>query len=69
MNHFLPAQETDQVMSKMQVGEMKNVIIKHMFFTAVSNSWYFVIALYILYTYYFIFLYCMNYIKNLYLSL
>ncbi|XP_066037384.1 SMC5-SMC6 complex localization factor protein 1 isoform X2 [Chamaea fasciata] len=34
INHFLAAQETDQVMSKMQLAEMKNVIIKHMYFTA-----------------------------------
>ncbi|XP_032940812.1 SMC5-SMC6 complex localization factor protein 1 isoform X3 [Catharus ustulatus] len=34
MNHFLDAQETDQVMHKMQLAEMKNVIIKHMYFTA-----------------------------------
>ncbi|XP_066424756.1 SMC5-SMC6 complex localization factor protein 1 [Molothrus aeneus] len=34
MNCFLAAQETDQVTSKMQLGEMKNVIIKHMYFTA-----------------------------------
>ncbi|XP_066195405.1 SMC5-SMC6 complex localization factor protein 1 [Sylvia atricapilla] len=33
MKHFLIAQETDQVMSKMQLAEMKNVIIKHMYFT------------------------------------
>ncbi|XP_064592489.1 SMC5-SMC6 complex localization factor protein 1 isoform X3 [Zonotrichia leucophrys gambelii] len=33
MNRFLAAQETDQVLPKMQLGEMKNVIIKHMYFT------------------------------------
>ncbi|KAF4804625.1 hypothetical protein TURU_006152 [Turdus rufiventris] len=40
MNHFQAAQETDQVMHKMQLAEMKNVIIKHMYFTAVrSTDW------------------------------
>uniref|UniRef100_A0A8C3Q9B6 SMC5-SMC6 complex localization factor 1 n=1 Tax=Geospiza parvula TaxID=87175 RepID=A0A8C3Q9B6_GEOPR len=34
MNRFLAAQEADQVMSKMPLAEMKNVIIKHMYFTA-----------------------------------
>ncbi|KAL2294715.1 hypothetical protein Nmel_008458, partial [Mimus melanotis] len=34
MNRFLAAQETDQIMSKMQLAEMKNIIIKHMYFTA-----------------------------------
>lgn len=38
MTNFLAAQETDQVMSKIQLAEMKNVVIKHMYFTAVSNS-------------------------------
>ncbi|XP_021397218.2 SMC5-SMC6 complex localization factor protein 1 isoform X2 [Lonchura striata] len=34
MNNVLAAQETDLVMSKMELAEMKNVIIKHMYFTA-----------------------------------
>ncbi|XP_056369502.1 SMC5-SMC6 complex localization factor protein 1 isoform X2 [Oenanthe melanoleuca] len=33
-DHFLAAQETDQVTSKMPLAEMKNAIIKHMYFTA-----------------------------------
>ncbi|XP_059348409.1 SMC5-SMC6 complex localization factor protein 1 isoform X1 [Ammospiza nelsoni] len=37
MNRFLAAQETDQVLPKMQLGEMKNVIIKHMYFTATTK--------------------------------
>ncbi|XP_059729637.1 SMC5-SMC6 complex localization factor protein 1 isoform X2 [Haemorhous mexicanus] len=38
MNHFLAAQETkSQIMSKMQLAEMKNVIIKHMYFTATTK--------------------------------
>ncbi|XP_074992649.1 SMC5-SMC6 complex localization factor protein 1 isoform X2 [Calonectris borealis] len=32
MNHFLAAQETDQIMSKMQLAEVKNAVIKHMYF-------------------------------------
>ncbi|XP_064499297.1 SMC5-SMC6 complex localization factor protein 1 isoform X1 [Pseudopipra pipra] len=32
MNYLLSAQETDQVMSKMQLTKMKNAIIKHMYF-------------------------------------
>ncbi|XP_014739046.1 PREDICTED: SMC5-SMC6 complex localization factor protein 1 isoform X1 [Sturnus vulgaris] len=35
MNRFMAApQETEEVMSKMQLAEMKNIIIKHMYFTA-----------------------------------
>ncbi|XP_076217958.1 SMC5-SMC6 complex localization factor protein 1 isoform X2 [Aptenodytes patagonicus] len=34
MNHFLAAQETDQIMSDMQLAEMKNAVIKHMYFAA-----------------------------------
>lgn len=38
MNHFLAAEETDQIMSNMQLTEMKNAVIKHMYFAAVSNN-------------------------------
>ncbi|XP_050769510.1 SMC5-SMC6 complex localization factor protein 1 isoform X1 [Gymnogyps californianus] len=34
MNHFLTAQETDQIVSNMQLAEMKNAVIKHMYFAA-----------------------------------
>ncbi|XP_075382575.1 SMC5-SMC6 complex localization factor protein 1 isoform X2 [Mycteria americana] len=34
MNNFLAAQETDQIMSNMQLAEMKNAVIKHMYFAA-----------------------------------
>ncbi|KAF1463209.1 SMC5-SMC6 complex localization factor protein 1, partial [Spheniscus demersus] len=34
MNHFLAAKETDQIMSNMQLAEMKNAVIKHMYFAA-----------------------------------
>ncbi|XP_029860772.1 SMC5-SMC6 complex localization factor protein 1 isoform X1 [Aquila chrysaetos chrysaetos] len=34
MNHFLAAQETDQNVSNMQLAEMKNAVIKHMYFAA-----------------------------------
>ncbi|CAN0304622.1 unnamed protein product [Bubo scandiacus] len=33
MNPSLPAQETDPAMSNMQLAEMKNALIKHMYFT------------------------------------
>ncbi|XP_010081879.1 PREDICTED: ankyrin repeat domain-containing protein 32-like, partial [Pterocles gutturalis] len=32
MNHFPVTQETDQIMSNMQLAEMKNALIKHMYF-------------------------------------
>lgn len=38
MHHFLAAQETDQIMSDAQLAEMKNAVIKHMYFAAVSNN-------------------------------
>lgn len=38
MNRFLAAQETDQIVSEMQLAKIKNTIIKHMYFTTVSNS-------------------------------
>lgn len=38
MNCFRAAQETDQITSKMQLAEMKNAIIKHMYFAVVSNN-------------------------------
>ncbi|KAM6036183.1 SMC5-SMC6 complex localization factor protein 1 isoform 2-T4 [Theristicus caerulescens] len=34
MNHFLAAQETNQIMSNMQLAEIKNAVIKHMYFAA-----------------------------------
>ncbi|KAM6363097.1 SMC5-SMC6 complex localization factor protein 1 [Pluvialis apricaria] len=34
MNHFVAAQETDQITSNMQLTEMRNAVIKHMYFAA-----------------------------------
>ncbi|XP_074425894.1 SMC5-SMC6 complex localization factor protein 1 isoform X1 [Larus michahellis] len=34
MNRFLAAQETNQIMSNMQLATMKNAVIKHMYFAA-----------------------------------
>ncbi|NXV22789.1 SLF1 protein, partial [Cepphus grylle] len=37
MNSFLISQETNQITSNMQLTTMKNAVIKHMYFAAVSN--------------------------------
>ncbi|XP_055646152.1 SMC5-SMC6 complex localization factor protein 1 isoform X2 [Falco peregrinus] len=34
MNSFLAAQETDQIVSNMQLAEMKNAVVKHIYFAA-----------------------------------
>lgn len=38
MDHFQAVQQKDQTMPNMQLAEMKNAVIKHMFFAAVSND-------------------------------
>ncbi|NXN49426.1 SLF1 protein, partial [Rynchops niger] len=38
MNHFLTAQETNQIMSNMQLSTMKNAVIKHMYFAVVTHQ-------------------------------
>lgn len=38
INYFLPAQETDQNESNVKFVELKNAVIKHMYFAEVSNS-------------------------------
>lgn len=38
INYFLPAQETDQNESNVKLVELKNAVIKHMYFAEVSNS-------------------------------
>lgn len=38
MDHFPVAQEGNKIMSNMQLAEMKNAVIKHMYFAAVSNK-------------------------------
>ncbi|XP_035423943.1 SMC5-SMC6 complex localization factor protein 1 isoform X2 [Cygnus atratus] len=38
MNHFLPAQETDQNESNVKLVELKNAVIKHMYFAEIKNT-------------------------------
>ncbi|NWX22772.1 SLF1 protein, partial [Aegotheles bennettii] len=48
-NHFLTSEEADQIKTNMQLAEMKNAVIKHMYFAAVTYFlWTFIFHLFLL---------------------
>lgn len=63
MNRFLSAQETEQNISDMQLAEIKNAVIKHMYFAMVSHNQCFLRTKYKMYVIKFIFHYSTELIK------